>query len=148
MNALSSLKFRAIYLVAALAIGLSTTATQAQYQEERVQFNAPFAFEYGSQHLPAGRYTVSRESPAITLLRGKSVNVMAMTQTTSDLEPAGRGKIVFRKYGQRYFLSQVWIPGKSSHLTFDQKKAMRKLEVAARGAEPTTVEVALLEKPR
>ncbi|MBB5058792.1 hypothetical protein HDF16_003506 [Granulicella aggregans] len=148
MNALSSFKSRAIYVAAALAIGLSSTTTKAQYQADRVQFVAPFAFEYGSQHLPAGKYVVSRESSAITLIRGRSVGVMAITQTTSDLQPASKGKIVFRKYGQRYFLTQVWLPGKASHLTFDQKKAMRKLEVAAGNAEPTKVEVALLEPTR
>jgi hypothetical protein len=148
MNALSSFKSRAIYVAAALAIGLSSTTTKAQYQTERVRFDAPFAFEYGSQHLPAGRYVVTRETPFVTLIQGQSTGVMAMTQTASDMQPATKGKIVFRRYGQRYFLTQVWMPGKSSHLTFDQRKAMKRLEVAAAGAEPTKVEVALLETPR
>jgi hypothetical protein len=148
MNALANLKKQAVLFVAALTIGLSTTAAHAQYETQRVQFTAPFAFDYGSQQLPAGRYTVTRENAHILIVRNGAKSVMVMTQTSDDRETTTRGKVVFHRVGQRYFLSQVWIPGKSSHLTCGPTKTEKKLMVGQNNVAPSDVELALLEMPR
>ena len=152
MNALSNLKNHAVVFVAVLAIGLSTSASHAQSQTDRVQFRTPFAFEYQSRVLPAGRYVVSRQYPRILLITDGPHSAMGLAQPTEDREPTTKGKIVFRKYGQRYFLSQVWVAGNSTHFEISRSKAEKRVEkeakIAMNGAAPSTVEMALLETPR
>jgi TRAP-type mannitol/chloroaromatic compound transport system substrate-binding protein len=139
-------------LVAGSLAAIATPASANAQSQDRLRFKAPFAFEYGSTRLPAGVYTVHTQTP-FTLIGGTAANSSSITR----LEWNGmseKGKIVFHKYGNRYFLSEVWMPGKSSHLVCSRTKAEKQAATAAKNTvalkEPlvSNVELAALEMPR
>jgi hypothetical protein len=68
----------------------------------------PFSFAVNDVTLPPGTYDLSiRTAPGMISVRGVSKVVLAMTiprGSSGDLQP----RLVFHKYGDEYFLRQVW----------------------------------------
>jgi hypothetical protein len=130
-----------------LAFAPLTAVLHAQ-MVERVQVTVPFAFQNGSELLPAGVYTLTEGSHFLTI-QGHDVAGLAM----SRVEDSGRnapktGKVVFQRYGDKYFLREVWQANSSAH-TFcvrsnaeiKEQKAMQS-QTASNKTAPTVVEVA------
>ncbi len=73
----------------------------------------PFGFYVRDTALPAGSYTVQEaKNPGIFQIQnndtGKSIFVMAPPNRSGDTADP---KLVFNKYGDRYFLSELWLAG-------------------------------------
>ena len=154
MTTLSMLKIRAAVVVASLAVAYGSTALIAQDQSMRIQVNIPFAFEVGSTHFAPGTYSLSDPQEFFISVRGPSGAALAMSWRETNVSPATEGKVVFHRYGDRYFLRELWVEGQTDHLRCPESKAerqVRKLQQEtnlAAVATPGNVEIALLQKPR
>jgi hypothetical protein len=140
-------KVRASLSIAVLGIAVLAAAPQAHGQVSLVKVNIPFGFENGSQYLPAGPYTINTESQSIMRIRGNSGGMLALTRPEENFKAATAGKVVFHRYGDRYFLREVWVAGSTTHLQCPKSRSEKRLEVA-RNAAATGEEVALVETPR
>ncbi len=75
----------------------------------------PFAFHIQQRDLPAGRYMLTRvgSTGGVVLIKnmatGNSI-VFTVNQGFAAQAGAADPKLVFNRYGDRYFLSQVWTP--------------------------------------
>jgi hypothetical protein len=147
MSTLSIWKFRASLLAVILAAAPSSVVSQAQDMGESVVVNVPFAFGDGSQNFAAGRYSIRMDEQKVLAIRGESNSGFAMAWFERDSHPAETTKVVFRRYGDQYFLSEIWIAGESSH-TYRLPSKEEKREEAANKEVPTEVVVAALEMPR
>ncbi len=98
--------------VVALAVMSSTCVAHAQ---ETMKVNIPFDFVAGDRSLPAGEYSVNVTGAMHTLiLVDRNVaGTSAILGTNAALapEPQSQSKLIFNRYGDRYFLSQVWMQG-------------------------------------
>src|ERR1700752_4417668 len=104
MKRLSIAKFHTALLACTLAA--TAMASHAYAQSHLMQVNVPFAFHSGSQRLAAGVYRGEIQSSHVILLRGQSGGggfVMANPAIASTL--TGRGKVIFNRYGDQYYLS-------------------------------------------
>ena len=96
-----------------IAIALATAVASANAQSARkVVADIPFAFVVGDQTLSAGEYTLkSATAPENGLLiqngAGKS-EAMRLTFTIEPKQNRRNARLVFHRYGQRYFLAEVW----------------------------------------
>ncbi|HTT20844.1 MAG TPA: hypothetical protein VMG82_18055 [Candidatus Sulfotelmatobacter sp.] len=97
---------------AALAL-LVTTAASAQTIHEEADI--PFSFIINGATLPAGEYSV--KSADVT---GKVLLISDLNSHTNNLilanscrsgKVATKDKLVFHRYGDRYFLNQIWVAG-------------------------------------
>jgi len=72
-----------------------------------VTSQVPFAFTVGTTTLPAGSYQISTNHDML-LVRG---NATAATVTSKAAGSTGPGspRLVFVKYGNRYFLREAWM---------------------------------------
>lgn len=74
----------------------------------------PFDFTIGSKSFAAGEYTV-KQDVANSVVAIQSADhrstMMTLTNTVQASKTPDKGKLVFNRYGDRYFLSQVWTPG-------------------------------------
>ena len=147
-------KIRAAVVVASLALPLGSTALFAQYQTMRVPVVIPFAFEVGSTHFAPGTYFLSDPQQYILSVRGPSGTALAVNWPEASLSPVTEGKVIFYRYGDRYFLREVWVKGQTDHLRFPESKAERRVRKAQQEANhaalvtPGNVEIALLQNPR
>lgn len=79
-----------------------------------VRTDIPFAFVVNGETVPAGQYTVELESGRSPLLvRGvnSAEGVWVLSNSTESLEASGKTKLLFHRYGNQYFLAQIWIGG-------------------------------------
>ena len=95
-----------IYAVILAVVSISPTI-HAQESGESVKFNVPFAFEDGSQYFPPGLYTIQMEPQHLLLIEGASSSGFLMALPDEDRDPSETTKIVFRKYGNQYFLGEA-----------------------------------------
>jgi hypothetical protein len=100
-----------------LSFLLMLTAATVSAQSERIRvINIPFSFNVGPKTLPAGEYTVEpnrRDSHTAWLVQSRESHATALfttmpVQASTTQEEA---RLVFHKYGEQYFLSQIWTPG-------------------------------------
>jgi hypothetical protein len=147
MSILAMSKFCALLLAVVVVGAPLSPASHAQDLEGAVVVNVPFAFENGSQHFTAGLYTIRMESQYILNIRGESSSGFSMAEFDEDIHPSETSKVVFRRYGDQYFLREVWVEGETRHTYFMPSKA-EKLEIAAAKTAPTPVVVAALETSR
>ena len=143
------MKTKLLAVVAALL--LSVVATSVCYaQQTALTVTIPFAFQAGNQTMPAGEYRVESVLESVLtgtgqLQRLRQVNGSAVMIVSTVSVEARNGnpnpELVFNRYGQTYFLAQIWTDGAQGHQLF---KSNREKEIL-RG-EPRT-EIALLLHP-
>ena len=95
----------------------------------------PFEFVVGNTTLPAGKYTVdNRPHPTMVLVQSEDARntAIVLTNAVQSKGTLEEGKLVFNRYGDRYFLSQVWKPGNNTG--FQIPKHRRERELAQRAA--------------
>lgn len=148
MSTLSTLKFRVSLFAAVLAFVSPSPAIHAQDVGMLGRVDVPFAFETGSgHHFDAGVYFVRMENQHILLIKGQSNSGLAMTSVEDNARPATASKAVFRKYGNRYFLGEISIAGKSRKLRLQPSKAESRLQIG-NAPQATGIEVALMNGAR
>jgi hypothetical protein len=102
------------FLMAGLLVLSSMAATQVARAQESLVVNIPFAFVAGNATLPAGEYRVQKRDRNWVLLihcSDPSESAFVITNTAEAKELQSESKLVFNRYGKRYFLSQVWTAG-------------------------------------
>jgi hypothetical protein len=102
---------RNLVITAALAL-LATTAASAQ--TVNVKATVPFSFIVGRSTLPAGEYSLQTMNNGQVLAmsnRDAKITNLALSNACESLRAASQTKLVFHRYGDRYFLSQVWTEG-------------------------------------
>ena len=114
---------------------LALLATASAFGQERMRFEIPFEFSTGTTAMPAGEYTVTQsEQSGLTNLACYTckVNVRFIThQVGSYSTRDGSSKLVFHKYGDKYFLSSVWKSGSGIGHALPTSKAEREVALSA-----------------
>jgi hypothetical protein len=92
-------------------------STQVAQAQELLVVNIPFDFVAGNVTLPAGEYSIKVSAPERVLLlmdrKNPASSAFMNTNTVVMTEIQTESKLIFNRYGDRYFLSQVWAAGSS-----------------------------------
>lgn len=137
--------FRA-FIMAGLLITAAAGPALAQ-SPEKVVADIPFSFIVGDKTLAAGEYSVKNISTGRTqalLIRSADGRSSCITLTNPVQSDSARreARLVFKQYGDRYFLSQVWTPGVDVGRVIPKTRLQREAEAEearASGAEPPTI---------
>ena len=121
-------------LVSIVALAFVTAvAANAQSGGRKLKADIPFDFVVGSRTLAAGQYTVgqiSDSSPGAIMVRSNQGghSAIRMTNAVTSSAPKRRTALTFVRYGNTYFLSQVWIAGSSEGREMLKSKKERAAE--------------------
>jgi hypothetical protein len=98
----------------------------------------PFDFMVGERHMAAGTYDVTT-GPSTVLIRGEENGsaTFALASWAYANKTQEQAKLVFKRYGDRYFLSQVWYPGTNQGRELGISKVER--EFARNSGKPEIV---------
>jgi hypothetical protein len=117
-------------LATALVIASTLVAAGASFaQDQQLKATVPFNFTVGDSTLPAGTYTVGANtySPDVLALRNREKHINILTIGRSDeSNPRKVDVLVFHKYGNQYFLSQIRSEGASLNIDFTVTKAEKR----------------------
>jgi hypothetical protein len=136
------MKSRIYGAFAILAAALIVSASFAQAQT-RIKAEVPFAFSLQNQSMPAGDYKIIALSDRVLEVlnldgkHGQLVAKQMSVQSFKDQSP----KLVFHKYGDQYFLSEIWAG--DSHTGIALSESKREKEVAMAGL-PNTSETVIV----
>ena len=123
-----------------LAIMAAAQVTKAQ---QAVIVDVPFDFTAGDTKLPAGEYTVGKSStysPALKIARADGRDaILVPSNATQSNAPQSESKLVFHKYGDRYFLAQVWSAGSAQGRQLMKSNAEKEMSLSARIEKPEQV---------
>ena len=104
-------KLGLLVVLAIIAVGIPAKAQSLQY---KLTVNVPFDFTVGNTRLVAGVYAIQRAetSSGDLVVRISSVggraSVTGLTSPVSTLHPKDEARLVFHRYGDQYFLCEVW----------------------------------------
>ena len=143
--------FRAIFVAASLVLGSFSFTAHGQSDLHTMTVKVPFGFELGSKHLAPGTYTVSQPLQNIIEIRNGSDAAMIITHGGQSGKAAKTGKVVFDRYGDHYFLRQVWFtPEDNTYMECAESKAeklAKRSDLASVDKKASNVELALLRIP-
>jgi hypothetical protein len=114
--------------------GLLLVAACASAQSLKVTANVPFGFVVDKAALPAGAYTIEAISSAASptlLIRNTDarIGMMTLPNSAQSLNASQNTCLVFHRYGDRYFLAQIWVAGDTSGREF--KMGRHEAEIAS-----------------
>ena len=141
-------------LVVALTITFAAVPAAAD-SFGSIRVDVPFEFSAGHSVFPAGKYTIqpagviSKGVIRITSEDGKTSGVL-LTISAESIESKDETALIFHRYGDQYFLFQVWVVGDTIGLEIPksstERQAVRAVEAdkgqSARSDEPAEVIIA------
>jgi hypothetical protein len=97
---------------------LAVTSVKAQ-NTGNMSISIPFDFAVSGKTLPAGEYYLQRSTEGAQVVvqirnRDRALVYLSQTHPIQNSEVQAEPKLVFNKYGDQLFLSQVWLSGRST----------------------------------
>jgi hypothetical protein len=104
--------FTMLVLVVTLALATAAVSANAQSSANKVVATVPFEFSVGYKSLPDGEYSVQTIASAGDGLLIQSadgrISALRQSDTTDRIKSKTPAHLVFHRYGERYFLAEVW----------------------------------------
>jgi hypothetical protein len=106
---------------------LAASISFAQTKQGDVVADVPFAFVVAGRTLPAGHYIVSRLADNVSIHDLQNHGTFVAAHSVERPEHENSSKLVFHRYGDVYFLSEVWVTGNSIGRALLPSQAERRL---------------------
>jgi len=125
--------------IALLFVATTTVFAQTTPSQRLMTVNIPFSFAAGDQSLPAGEYLV------LTVTPERSIRIVSTDGEHSAIvntlpnyakSPSENSRLVFHRYGNEYFLTQVRTVGQN--VTRNPMSSKRAMALASSGEKPET----------
>lgn len=127
-----------------LVAGSLGVSAMAQCANMNATAKIPFPFSAGKTTLPAGEYSINCLNAVglpLILISGERRIVVKTTPLSGKAKETG--SLVFHRYGDRYFLAQIWAAGEDVGLAVAESRAESQLERAQAGVKPQEEFIAL-----
>jgi hypothetical protein len=122
--------------IALLIAATFITAGKAIAQDYAVRATIPFNFTVNGNQLPAGNYTLGHDvtSPLVLRISDRSQHVHAMVLVLPSDAKRNANQLIFHKYGNQYFLSEIRTENSGINVQLatskEEKRARTQTEVA------------------
>jgi len=135
------------FVLLSLLLPLSAIYVYGQGKTLIREAKIPFDFSVGAKTFPAGVYSITRVNQEKIMLRlsskdgGESINII--TSPIQAKEYPKTGKLIFRRYGETYFLSQIWESDEIQGRQLLKSRTERSVErdLTKRGDGPAIVDI-------
>lgn len=110
-------------------------------QSGNLLVNVPFDFLVGKVSMPAGEYTISQAHQVVTLRNttGHLSGVIVLTNGEYRPNDQAEGKLVFNRYGNEYYLSNIWTPNNPLGRVFPKSPREKELMSRLGAHQPATI---------
>lgn len=118
-------------LMVTLALAAASAAVANGQSNHVLKAQVPFEFVVGEDTLSAGDYlvrSVDQAQDAIAIIDREGKSVTRLSSPAERRDQAKSAKLVFHRYGNTYFLSQIWMAGEDSGRELAKTKQERARE--------------------
>ena len=133
-------------LFALIGLGLLLATASAYAQTGVMKANVPFNFIVDKTDVPAGQYMIQSVGTTGTALAiessDRSLVKLVLPNACESSQAQEKSKLVFHRYGDQYFLAQIWMEG--DNRGSELPKSQRENEVAMDYPSQNVVVVATL----
>ena len=138
------MKSNSIATSSLVVLSLLLTAAGA-YAQSAVQAHVPFAFKVGTAQVPAGTYSMKTDNDTnIVSIRNVKTNAMVLAIGTGQSPSKTTGKLIFRRVGSQYILTEILGTTGQTAMAFAVPKRNSELQAASGPSNADkTVEIAL-----
>ena len=135
------------FVLLSLLLPLSAIYAYGQGNTLIREAKIPFDFSVGDKTFPAGVYSVTRVNQEKIMLRlssedgGEAINIVTIPVQAKEYPKTG--KLIFRRYEETYFLSQVWESDEIQGRQLVKSRTERSVErdLTKRGEGPAIVDI-------
>lgn len=104
---------KGVTMVTIIVVFAVVTAVAANAQSSsKIVAHVPFDFSVGYKILPAGEYSVKAvavgDSGLLIQSADEATTVLRLSQAIESGKKQTHARLVFHRYGERYFLAEVW----------------------------------------
>ena len=121
-------------VLCAVVLATAFVSVQAQSLAYRIHVNIPFDFSVADTKLPAGKYSIGRalqnsDDTVLSILDGRShTKETRVSIPVQSFDAKDQPTLIFHRYGNDYFLYQVWAAGETTGRQFSKSSAEREIE--------------------
>ncbi len=136
------MKKHGVAVLAALAVLVALTMPSFAQHAELMKIDVPFNFIVENQRMPEGSYTIQPSRNGTVLIRsvdGKFTSTV-LSLPAPLAETATESQVVFYRYGDHYFLAQLWMQGQNTGR--ELLKGRAESELARKGVRRTLASLA------
>jgi hypothetical protein len=132
-----------------LLLTAATLIAQTTPSQLLMKVNVPFSFGVEGHSMPAGEYSIFTVTPEreirMVSADGKQSAIVNTLPNYANT-PSINSRLVFHRYGDEYFLTQVWTAGQN--VARNPLSSKRAMALASSGARPQTFTVLSLTDRR
>jgi len=138
------------FTLLSLIFSLSAISVYAQSRTLISKVKIPFDFSIRDKTLPAGVYSVERIFQDALLIRSEDCQeaCVSLTMPVRAKESPETGRLLFHRYGETYFLFQIWEPGSDDGRQILKSGAERSIErdMAKKGEGVSSIALVVLSQ--
>jgi len=139
-----------VSILLSLVFSLSTISVYAQSKTLISKVEIPFDFSIRDKTLPAGAYRVERIFQDVLLIRSEDGHeaCVSLTMPVRANEVQETARLLFHRYGETYFLFQIWEPGSDDGRQILKSRAERSIErdMAKKGEGASSIALVVLSQ--
>lgn len=135
-----------ITAIAAILLASLAAVGSASAQDHAAKATVPFGFYAGNTWVPAGTYlmTSSVLSPNVIAIRNTTTSVSLLNVGHPTEKQPGKNVLVFKKYGEQYFLHEIRCASGNISVGFDPSKREKQARTSeASLGQPTDIYLAM-----
>jgi hypothetical protein len=108
------MKKQVLFALLTMVLLMAAGSANAQLgSKTELRFNVPFDYKVGNGTMKAGDCSIRRAGTEnVLVIRCNGSSALALSGSVSG-KAASETKLVFNKYGDQYFLAQVWVQGEN-----------------------------------
>ena len=132
--------------IAAILLASLAAVGTASAQDHAAKATIPFGFYADNTWVPAGTYllTSSVLSPNVVSIRNATTSVSLLDMGHQTDKQAGKNVLVFKKYGEQYFLHEIRCASSNMSVGFDPSKREKQARTSeAQLGQPTDIYLAM-----
>ncbi len=119
-------------LFALLGLGVLLATVSAYAQSAKLKADVPFEFVVAGRTMPNGEYTIQTLDAvdhALSISGESQKPSIFLAHSCVSTKPV-QTKLVFRRYGDQYFLSEIWTAGNEAGYQLSKSRREAEAEMA------------------
>ena len=130
-------------LFALIGLGLLLATASAYAQTGVVKANVPFNFIVDKTQAPAGQYMIHNVGSSGTAMtiesQDRSLVKLVLPNACESAQVQEKSKLVFHRYGDQYFLAQIWTAGNDRGRELPKTEQEREIAMSYPAAQDVVV---------